>query len=504
MVNGMLRFLNNSWTRSLGKGLEPSYLSPLAICVGLTLLVGSIEAWWLQGPLERDISIYFIIAQELLNGRWLYSDLWDHKPPAIHAAYASAEFLLGRSKFAVWGLSVFLSSVTGCGIALILKRLAVEKKIIIVALFFWGVLSVSPNLEAAQPNTEAFINFFLVWSVAGLILFRGMSSGYLFSALCFGLATLFKPVALIFFLPLACQILARDLLHVTKKYLALSALALAPLLLWIGSSGYFWLTGRWQEYYEAIFEYNRFYAGNILENLQKSFSIERILRSGLGSLWLPTLIGCLSFRKFSSRYQYLVAATWSAAIVVAISLPGNFYLHYYQLALPWILIAFATGLAAVSRRWAQGLAFCSFCGLAIFELSLLLFPNTFHRSPFYPRSLSVQARAVAPYIQHLLAADGWFYEWGAQAELYATTGVSPRHGALHVEWLLSGPMAQTLTDKTLAVLTAQPPELIVISRQFVNARGKDNRLWRWIASNYQEVAQVTGAPDFVVALRTQS
>ena len=83
-------------------------------------------------------------------------------------------------------------------------------------------------------------------------------------------------------------------------------------------------------------------------------------------------------------------------------------------------------------------------------------------------------------------------------------GVSPRHGALHVEWLLSGPMAQTLTDKTLAVLTAQPPELIVISRQFVNARGKDNRLWRWIASNYQEVAQVTGAPDFVVALRTQS
>jgi hypothetical protein len=495
--------LSNVAINGLGKGSQLTVQLLLTLTIGLALLVGLIEAWWLQGPLERDQSIYFIIAQELLNGRLLYADLWDHKPPAIHVAYACAQLLLGRSMFAVWGLSVFLSLLTGCGIGLILVQLAVRRSALIVALLFWAVLSVSPNLEASQPITEAFINLFLVWSFAALIIFRSVKLGYLYAAACFALATLFKPVAFIFLLPFAFHILLSDSLSRAKKCRALFAFIFVPLLLWTAVSVYFGLTGRWSHFYGAVFLYNRYYAGDVVENLLGIFSIKRIYRLGIGALWVPILISLFSFRSPSLRSEYIVAASWCFAIVVAIALPGNFYLHYYQLALPWVLIAFALGLTSVSKRWERSLVICAFCGLVIFEFSLFLFPSKLPRNPFYPHSPFVQARALAPYLKEILPADGWFYEWGAQAELYAATGVSPKHGTLYIDWLLRGPVAQELTDKTLAVLVAQPPEFVVISRSFVNAKGRDNLVWRWLEAHYKDVRQFAVAPDLLVARRVQ-
>jgi hypothetical protein len=42
-------------------------------------------------PLERDITTYAVIGHELLGGKALYTELWDHKPPAIYVTYAAAQ-----------------------------------------------------------------------------------------------------------------------------------------------------------------------------------------------------------------------------------------------------------------------------------------------------------------------------------------------------------------------------------------------------------------------------
>src|SRR5690348_4523606 len=63
-------------------------------------------------PLERDIATYAVTAHELLAGRNLYSDLWDHKPPAIYLTYAAAEISAGYGPFSIYLLNLLPALLT--------------------------------------------------------------------------------------------------------------------------------------------------------------------------------------------------------------------------------------------------------------------------------------------------------------------------------------------------------------------------------------------------------
>ena len=67
-------------------------------------------------PLERDLSTYAVIADSLLDGRALYSDLWDHKPPAIHLTYAAAQMIAGYGPASVYLLWVTAATATLLGV----------------------------------------------------------------------------------------------------------------------------------------------------------------------------------------------------------------------------------------------------------------------------------------------------------------------------------------------------------------------------------------------------
>jgi hypothetical protein len=57
----------------------------------------------LSFPLGRDQGTYLTIGQGLLEGKQLYRDLWDNKPPGIFYLYAGIAKLLGR---AMWSAAV--------------------------------------------------------------------------------------------------------------------------------------------------------------------------------------------------------------------------------------------------------------------------------------------------------------------------------------------------------------------------------------------------------------
>src|SRR5580692_7464397 len=88
-------------------------------CAGLftlSLLIGLERFHTYREPLERDISTYAVVAQGLLSGRSLYSDLWDHKPPAIHFIYAMAEAVGGYGAFSIYLLNVLAAVATLFGV----------------------------------------------------------------------------------------------------------------------------------------------------------------------------------------------------------------------------------------------------------------------------------------------------------------------------------------------------------------------------------------------------
>src|SRR5438477_962680 len=85
---------------------------PVTALIGLCALIVALRAHTYDEPLERDITTYAVIAHEMLNGKNLYSDLWDHKPPAIHATYAAAEWITGYGRNSIFLMNVVAAMAT--------------------------------------------------------------------------------------------------------------------------------------------------------------------------------------------------------------------------------------------------------------------------------------------------------------------------------------------------------------------------------------------------------
>jgi len=55
---------------------------------------------------QRDHGIYLYLGKELLNGKTIYSEVWEHKPPLIFYINALGLFLTNGADWGVWLLEV--------------------------------------------------------------------------------------------------------------------------------------------------------------------------------------------------------------------------------------------------------------------------------------------------------------------------------------------------------------------------------------------------------------
>src|SRR5437868_3987206 len=134
---------------------------PAAALIGLCAVIFSMRLHTYEEPLERDLTTYAVIAHEMLNGKNLYSDLWDHKPPAIHATYAAAEWIAGYGRD-----SIFLMNAAAAIATLIACYFAGATGgrgplAGLIAAGFWTLASGELSIEGNQPNTEVFLNALL-------------------------------------------------------------------------------------------------------------------------------------------------------------------------------------------------------------------------------------------------------------------------------------------------------------------------------------------------------
>ena len=105
----------------------------------------------------------------MLAGKALYTDLWDHKPPAIYLTYAAAEVIAGYGRDSIFLLNIsaafatllacyFAGSAAGGG------RLGG-----LIAAALWALASGDLAIEGNQPNTEVFLNALLTSGFAILL-----------------------------------------------------------------------------------------------------------------------------------------------------------------------------------------------------------------------------------------------------------------------------------------------------------------------------------------------
>ncbi|MBD3854895.1 MAG: glycosyltransferase family 39 protein, partial [Acidobacteria bacterium] len=270
--------------------------------------------WTLQyEPLERDITTYAVAGREILAGRALYSDLWDHKPPGIHLIFAGATALVGPGVPAVLLVNVALSIIVMGGLMSAARRIAGTPGAIIVGVL-WAIVGGDLGLQANQPNVELPMNACIAWALAAS--FTGRSRSTFSAAWATGALTacgiLLKPVVVA---PLGLLAVvdaserwrqggAPATLDFLGRWFAGVFLGLVPVMTWcVLRAGY-------EPVWDALVRYNLAYGeGRLLANLFEFLHIWTFLplKSGL-VIGLLTLVAISGLREMNASQRSRILA----------------------------------------------------------------------------------------------------------------------------------------------------------------------------------------------------
>ena len=462
----------------------------LAVICGMVAL-GRLHTY--DEPLDRDVATYAVIGGEMLHGRALYSDLWDHKPPALYGAFAAAQLLLRDPTAATFLIGLVCASATALALFAGGSAAAGPQAGLWIATF-WALLSADLPLEANQPNTEALINACLAIAFAALIRIgtRRFDRRAVLAGLGLGAAIHFKVITA----PLA---LAWSVVHVIAPPADTprSRAAVQAALLWamsvLGSAAvaaYFAATGRWTDLWATLVVHNRFYAGPLMPNLREGLRPSRLFPPFLRDV-TPLLVAVvpglvLGIVTRWSRPVLLLAA-WILVVPAAVAAPGKFYPHYYQLWLPPLCVAAGWSLAALGAR-TRVPAVVIAAGGAVVALAL-----AFEVGPAYALSASdwsdtkygdvfLRSRDVAYEVRNMIGPGETFFQWGNEPEIYLYAQRSPPCGVLWAQHMQTGPLRIQLRSRALQQLSLADPQLVVFSRDQPPPTGA---LGAWFRERYE-------------------
>jgi hypothetical protein len=471
--------------------------------LGLCLVVLLARLHTYNEPLERDITSYAVIAHQIIGGKTLYDQVWDHKPPAIHMTYAIAEGIVGYGRNAILLINVAAAVATliGCYFA----GSAVDRDPLsgLLAAAIWALVSGDLGLEANQPNTEVFINALLMGGFA-LVLRTGNSNrnrrSMLMAGLLFAIASLYKQIAIIPVALLCLTYIALAPSDARKKAVAdVIYISTVGACVWALVFGYFAVVGRLDTFIDATFIYNQSYAGSILSNLTRSLRrpalpVETLVLLGL--LATLSVVGLVSAALTERRRHWALLMAVIAGTHLAVLLPGQFFAHYYQLWLPplavgaaWTVSLLLRQKAIVDRPWLRRLApALVVASFAIIELPYYLLPAEGWSFRKYG-PIFIEADGVARQLDNLLQENETFYEWGSETGLYFESKRNPPTGLFFADPLLTGPLREELWLKVAADLDRTRPDVIVLERTTVARTPRTHPILAWVKQEYRPISK---------------
>jgi 4-amino-4-deoxy-L-arabinose transferase-like glycosyltransferase len=307
-----------------------------------------------------DEATYSALANALLDGKWLYVDAVDHKPPLIYFTSAAVLGLCGRYNIhAVHLFSVVCVFATGLLVGAIARGFGLSReRSRLGAVGFVVLCSLGPGKDMLAANAELFM---LLPTVAALLLlirarsrmheaptgsaWQGIPSAVA-AGFLIGLAALFKYQGASAVIPaLAFVLLGRP--PSPSRARTIAAVLLGVLLPFGAIVSVWGLSGRFDPLYFWAWHYPLVYAGKL--------PAARILGNVLGmtATWgvvtlgflVAAVLGLRALRRSQDQAQRalgLFALAWLGGSAISVTAGGRFFLHYYlQLAPPLALLTAA-------------------------------------------------------------------------------------------------------------------------------------------------------------------
>jgi hypothetical protein len=473
--------------------------STIYILLILILTGCLIRLYSFNEPFENDCTQCAVTAHELLAGKTLYTEIWDHKPAGAFVTYVLAELLFGYTPLMMYMLNIMSFIIILMGVYSVTRHLVKNEWIACLAACFWTLISGDVMLEANQPNSEFFINccqiwfFFIIltWHPKKRVILKILLGGFLVFW-----ASFYKQIAVVFPVFICISFLLNCHKKHFKRYIIqLGFMAVTATAGWGIVFAYFMIVKRFKDFHFAFFEFNRGYAGSLLNNLLQVFSFKAMLPSYmlfLLPLMVFSLIGIIYlFRIKRKRPAALLIATF-LAIIVELVLPGRFYQHYYQYWLAFLPVGAACGLSFI---WSKNAAYLRKAGYIISVLLVLFYgcyEARYFASPastwplkkygLYGHAL-IDAQNAAATINKLLKDDETFYLWGFETGLYFYSGKRPPTRVVYHWHLLQPKYQEQMSKWVISDLSKSKPEAVILSKHAFD-NFKTHPVASWLAKRY--------------------
>lgn len=308
-------------------------------------------AVWLY-PYDSDHWIFYYVGKAIAQGKLLYVDAWDHKPPLIFEFNALMHLLFGGSLVlhrisltALALLDIFLFYKLSNIFTKEFFKTNAEKvaRVALLLYVFWRNLA---QFASSGNNTENIgIIFLLLMFLTFFKFYKDKKLFNLFlSGICLSILFYLKPNFSVLSLPILVEILLLSYKSIKKfvvNYFVFGAAFLLQTAFWVL---YFNSQNALKDFWVASFAFSSAYAksawgGNV--SPQSIFIF--IMLPLLAPLAIFTINFLKDFKKIktSMLYRFLLFAL-AGGLFIGFGI-GSFYPYYFLIALPIFILIFAYG-----------------------------------------------------------------------------------------------------------------------------------------------------------------
>jgi len=478
-------------------------------CLGLAVLTGLViflRLHSLHEPLEHDITSFAYIGHDLLSGGKLYTDLWEIKPPGIFLIYALAERVWGYGPQAVNYLGITFALLAMGFVFLILRRLANGY----TALFgsaLWALASNAVLLLANVPKIELFINAFMLLGVWGLVEYvYGRKTFLWLAGTAFALGTYLKinvlfPVltlSLYFAFPIPGAGWGKWAREKIRLYLKLF---LPALVLWALTCVYFFILGRFGDFYAIVFRATSHYAGHMAENIRHFFTTPALLASPrlkeVAVLWILALGWLVLPRSRTRPLKRGFFLLWLVGEYIMISAVRIVHPYYYQVLLPvvtimaalflWDKVAFLGGRESKLKIPAVILLLAFSLGyLAYFQAEYLRLSPEQISVEQYGSDVFVKERELGRILGKMTQPGERLFQWGTEPGFYFYSRRQASSGILFILYVYdtyTPDLIEKMERKILQDVASRPPAFFIFNTWL--GKPEDNLFYPFLLKNYR-------------------
>ena len=291
----------------------------LVTLIGLLAIMALMRLYTWDQPLVNDLATYAMIANEILQGKILYAEIWSDRAPLIFWTYALAQLIVGYGLQEIYFLWLVTNAFTLMGVYVCASAGNRGPAYGLWAAAFYALISCDPMMEANQPNAEVFMNACMIWALAILLRDDGAGNGVrsgIVIGLLFGAASFYKSHAIFMAIGLAGAHIWIPPGGKDNRMRAVRQVSLGlavGVALWATLLVYLKISGTFADFWDGVYVFMSHYVGGLSKNLIQGINPQYLLPS-LSFVFLDWYY-CLGNKCAETKFFYqgmaLVLPLWS-------------------------------------------------------------------------------------------------------------------------------------------------------------------------------------------------